>query len=348
VSNFTPFVLLFSLKMMLQSELSIEMDNITVRFRLWLDLCYHILHQELQGRVQNTKCEIRPRRSCFHLQAGSVSDWDEVDETDEGALQGYYYNNWDPLSVVLNWIPSRATMDACAGDDNVWTETEMLDCILDNASWWAAYYIPYYFPWVFNEYDDGDDSMSAAEMDALYAEIDRRVMVWALIQIDQDIPEDITACDEFDSVNNAISWEGAGACWKRNTSWWRRYYFDYYFSIVEDWFDADDDGDLEESEAIAVGDEIQRINAWSHLFRIRRYLPSDGFDSCTAVNATAETKEEIYDCWVANVPYWKEYYFEWHFNKVWAYFDADEDDVLDDAEETALLEASEARVLMGV
>jgi hypothetical protein len=48
------------------------------------------------------------------------------------------------------------------------------------------------------------------------------------------------------------------------------------------------------------------------------------------------------------VPYWKEYYFEWHFDNVWAYFDADEDDILDDDEETALLEAADARVLMGV
>jgi len=210
-----------------------------------------------------------------------TDDWDEVDETDEGALQGYYYNNWDPLSVILNWIPDRTTMDACAGDDSAWTETEMLDCILDNASWWAAYYIPYYFPWVFNEYGGDDDSMSAAEMDALYAEIDRRVMVWALIQIDQDIP-DFTTCDEF---SEGISWEGAGACWKRNTSWWRRYYFDYWFDIVWAWFDDEDDV-LSEAEWTAINDEIARINAWSHLFRIRRYLPTDGFDSCTAVDAT--------------------------------------------------------------
>ena len=99
--------------------------------------------------------------------------------------------------------------------------------------------------------------------------------------------------------------------------------------------------------------------AWFNLHRAvsswSQWAPSGLIASCDTESAPdagdqdgALTKDELYDCWVANVPYWKEYYFEWHFNKVWAYFDADEDDILDDAEETALLEASEARVLMGV
>jgi hypothetical protein len=275
-----------------------------------------------------------------------TDDWDEVDEQDEEALQGYYYRNWDPLSTIMRWIPDRATMDACDTGADGHDETEMLDCVLDNASWWASYYIPYYFPWVFNEYDgDDDDSISSAEMDALYEEIARREMVWALMKIDQDIPElgDCTFADP-----TAPTKAECGACWKANVSWWRRYYFDYWFDIVWAWFDEDEDDVADLAEWEALNDEIARIKAWSHLFRIRRYLPDDGFDSCTFADAAAPTKTEVSDCWVANVPYWKVDYFGWHFDNVWAYFDADEDDVLDADEETALLEASEARVLMGV
>lgn len=129
--------------------------------------------------------------------------------------------------------------------------------------------------------------------------------------------------------------------------YWKQYYFSYYFDIIWAWFDDGDDI-LQEEEWDAILAEIARIDGWSHLFRIRRYLPDDGFDSCTDADTdNALSKTEVHDCWIANVPYWKEYSFEYHFSNVWAYFDADEDDVLDADEAEVILEAAASRVLMG-
>lgn len=76
-------------------------------------------------------------------------------------------------------------MDACDVDDDGHDEVEMLNCVVDNAAWWAEWYIPYYFGWVFWKFDaDEDDVISSAEMDALYDELERREMVGALIKYD--------------------------------------------------------------------------------------------------------------------------------------------------------------------
>jgi len=288
--------------------------------------------------------------SISEISEDSISEYDDddIENEDVEALQHHYASRGDALGKIMYWIPSRTTMDECDTGADGHDIDEMRACVVDNSPWWAEWYIPYYFDMVYAEYDaDTSDLIDGTEMDALYAEIDRRYMVKNLLRIDQYLPSAETmASAECDLDEDAsLTKEEVRTCWVADMSYWRSYYFDYYFDPVFAWFDADEDDALSADELAALYDEVARIMAMSKLMRINQYLPAEEDLAACDVDADGLSKDDLGDCWKANMPYWKQYYFPRYYDPVWSYFDADASDVLEEGEITALYAAAEERVL---
>jgi len=142
---------------------------------------------------------------------------EDLADDDVDGLTYYWYNNWDPLSAIDQWFPDWDTMWDCDADDDDLQEAEMLQCVIDNSPWWAEWYIPYYFSWVFDEYDaDENGDIDVDEMDDLYWEIARRKMVNSLISIKKWLPHP----EDCANVDADYTWTEWGVCWKAATPWW--------------------------------------------------------------------------------------------------------------------------------